>query len=58
MSRNPWGSEPHRFVVEDLLDHPVVGSPNNHAPAPAKEAGGSIPPELGPEEAEKEAEVA
>jgi len=20
-SRNPWGSEPHHFVVEELLDH-------------------------------------
>ena len=44
MSRNPWGSEPHRFAVEELLDfyYPVVRSPNSHAPAPAK-AGRSVP---------------
>jgi hypothetical protein len=42
MSRNPWASKPHRFAVEELLDHPVVGIPNSQAPAPAK-AGRSIP---------------
>ena len=32
-TRNPWEPEPHRFVVEELLDlFPVVRSPNNHAP--------------------------
>ena len=41
MSRNPWESKPHRFVVEELLDHyPVVSSPNSHAPA---EADRSVP---------------
>jgi hypothetical protein len=44
MTRNPWGSKPHRFAVEDLLDvyYPVVRSPNSHPPAPAK-AGRSVP---------------
>jgi hypothetical protein len=42
MSRNPWASKPHRFAVEELLDHPVVGIPNSQAPSPAK-AGRSIP---------------
>jgi hypothetical protein len=34
MSRNPRGSEPHRFAVEELLDlyYPVVKSPNSQAP--------------------------
>ena len=42
MSRNPWASKSHRFAVEELLDHPMVGIPNSHAPAKAK-AGRSIP---------------
>jgi len=38
MSRNPSGSKPHRFVVEELLDLycPVVRSPNNQAPVAGK----------------------
>ena len=33
MSRNPLGSEPHRFAVEELLDlYPVVRSPHSQAP--------------------------
>ena len=38
MSRNPWGSEPHRFAIEDLLDLycPVVRSPNSQTPVPRK----------------------
>jgi hypothetical protein len=34
MSRNPSGSEPHRFAIEELLDlyHPVVRNPNSPAP--------------------------
>ena len=31
MSRNPRGSEPHRFAVEEL-NHPLVRRPNNQAP--------------------------
>ena len=54
MSRNPWASKPHRFAVEELLDHPVVSSPNSHAPAPAK-AGRSVPSDLDREEAERKA---
>jgi hypothetical protein len=52
MSRNPWASKPHRFAVEELLEHPVVSSPNSPAPAPA----GSVPSELGQKEAERKAE--
>ena len=33
MSRNPLGSEPHRFAVEELLDlYPVVRRQNSQAP--------------------------
>ena len=35
MSRNPWGSKPHRFAVEELLDQVMVRSPNRHAPESA-----------------------
>jgi hypothetical protein len=55
-SRNPWGSEPHHFVVEELLDPVVVRSPNSHAPVAA--AGRSVPSELERQDAEKKAEVA
>lgn len=38
MSKTTWGSEPHRFAIEELLDlnHPAVGSPYNQAPIPGK----------------------
>ena len=53
MSKNQWASEPHRFAVEELPDHPmVIRSPNNHAPAPA----GSVPSELGQKEGERKVE--
>jgi hypothetical protein len=53
MPRNPWVSKPHRFVVEELLDHyPVVNSPNSHTPGPAK-ARRSVPSDLGRDEAER-----
>jgi hypothetical protein len=52
--RNPWGSKPHRFAVEELLDS-VVRSPNSHSPAPAK-GGGSVPSELDREEADTKGE--
>jgi len=57
-SRNPWGSEPHHFVVEELLDHHpvVVRSPNSNAPVAA--AGRSVPSELERQDAEKKAEGA
>ena len=35
MSRNPWGSKPHRFAVEELLDQVMVRSSNRHAPESA-----------------------
>jgi hypothetical protein len=55
MSRNPWESKPHRFAVEELLDHPVVSSRNSHAAAPAK-AGRSVPSDLDREEPARKAE--
>ena len=38
MSRNPSGSEPHRFAIEELLDLycPVVRSPSSPAPLAGK----------------------
>ena len=38
MSRNPWGSKPHRFAVEELLDVycPVARSPSSPAPEAGK----------------------
>jgi len=51
----PWGSEPHRFAVEEPLDHPVlmvVKSPNSHAPTRA----GMVPSELGQKEAARRPE--
>ena len=53
MSRNPWGSKPHRFAVEELLDQVMVRSPNRHAPESAT-ACRSIPSNFS-EEAEGEA---
>ena len=55
MFSNPWVSRPQRFVVEELLDHPVVSSPNSHAPASAK-AGRSALSDLDRAEAERKAE--
>jgi hypothetical protein len=53
-TRNPWEPEPHRFVVEELLDlFPVVRSPNNHAPPAGP--GRSAPSDFG-KEAERKAE--
>ena len=58
MCTKPWGSKPHRFAVEELLDgYPVVRSPNSHAPAPAK-AGRSVPADFGEEEERQAAELA
>ena len=54
MSRNPWVSNSHRFAVEELLDYPVVGNRNRHAPVPAK-AGRSVPSGLEREERERKA---
>ena len=38
MSRNPWGSKPHRFAVEELLDLycPAARSPHSQAPVTGK----------------------
>ena len=55
MSRkNPWASKPHRFAVEELLEYPVVRSPNSQAPA--AKAGRSVPSDLDRKEAERRAE--
>jgi hypothetical protein len=43
MSRKPWGSEHHRFAIEELLDHPVIGSPNSQTAPAAGKARRSVP---------------
>jgi hypothetical protein len=54
---NPWESEPHRFVVEELLDGVVVvvKNPNSRALADGT-ASGSVPSEV-EQEVEKKIEV-
>ena len=44
MSKNSWGSEAHRFEIEELLDlyHPAVTPTNSQASIPGK-ARNSVP---------------